>query len=90
MMASLWMLIGKDRLYWRGEILSENEEKISDKYGWMILMVVIILAISLLLIEFGATSDSVFMGDIGMLLVASVPMMIVVILSGILIRFFRS
>ncbi len=70
--------------------MSENEEKNRNNHGWIILTVVIVLAISLLLIEFGATSDSVFMGDIGMLLVGLTPMMIVVILSGILIRFFRT
>lgn len=70
--------------------MSENEEKNRNNHGWIILTVVIILAISLSLIEFGAIGDSVFMGDLGMLLVALIPMMIVVILSGLLIRFFRT
>ena len=70
--------------------MSENEEKNRNNHGWIILTVVIVLAISLLLIEFGATSDSVFMGDLGMLLVALIPLVMVVILATIFIRIFRT
>lgn len=70
--------------------MSENEEKNRNNYGWIIFAVVIVLAISLLLIEFGATGDSVFMGDFRMMLVALIPLVMVVILSTILIRIFRT
>jgi len=64
-----------------------NEER--NIYGWIILLVAIVLGFLVLLIEFGATGDSVFMGDIGMVLVALLPMLTVVIVAGLAMRLLR-
>lgn len=69
--------------------MSEVNEGNRNIYGWIILSVAIVLGLLVLLIEFGATSDSVFMGDIGMLLVALLPVLTVVIVAGLALRLLR-
>jgi len=69
--------------------LSEINEENRNIYGWIILLVAIVLGFLALLIEFGAIGDSVFMGDIGMVLVALLPMLTVVIVAGLALRLLR-
>jgi len=69
--------------------LSEINEGNRNIYGWIILSVAIVLGFLVLLIEFGTTTNSVFMGDIGMVLIALLPMLTIVIVVGLATRYLR-
>lgn len=69
--------------------MSEINEGNRNIYGWIILSVAIVLGFLVLLIEFGAVGDSVFMGDIGMILMALLPTLIIVIVIGLAMHLLR-
>ena len=69
--------------------MSEINEGNRNIYGWIILSVAIVLGFLVLLIEFGTTTNSVFMGDIGMVLIALLPMLTIVIVVGLATRYLR-
>ena len=69
--------------------MSEINVENRNIYGWIILLVAIVLGFLVLLIEFGTTTNSVFMGDVGMVLTALLPMLTTVIVIGFILRLLR-